>query len=207
MDLETMQARWAEQEKRLEVCLRLNTHLMVRAPLRWFSWGVGIGVALQVGLMAAVGGFVFAYGDEARYLIPALALLAWLGAMTVTGVRQVRLAMGIRYDQPVAALQKQMGALWRLRLWTSRWALLTGQLVWWVPCVIVGTKGLLGLDPYRIFGWPFLLLNLAFGVVVIPVAIRVAACFDRSWLARQLAGQQLNKANDFLATIAAFEKG
>lgn len=207
MDLETMQERWAEQEKRLEVCLRWNTHLMVRAPLRWFSWGVGIGVALQVGLMMAVGRFVLAYGDEARYLIPALGLLAWLGAMTVAGVGQMRLAMGIRYDLPVAALQKQMGALWRLRMQTSRWGLLTGQLVWWVPCVIVGTRGLLGLDPYQIFGWPFLLLNFGFGVVVIPVAIRVAARFDRSWLARQLAGRQLNAVNDFLETIATFEKG
>jgi hypothetical protein len=95
----------------------------------------------------------------------------------------------------------------------TQWALLTGQLVWWVPFTIVALKGFLGVDAYRVFGGRVLAENVLFGLAIIPMAIWVSRKFgDRMGrspiiqrLMRELAGYNLNAATRFLATLSEFE--
>ena len=100
-----------------------------------------------------------------------------------------------------------------LRIRTTQWALLTGQLVWWTPFLIVALKGLLDVDAYKVFDTAYLLGNLAVGLAIIPLAIWVSRRFaDRMGhsplmqrLMRELAGYNLNAATGFLAKLSEFE--
>jgi hypothetical protein len=91
--------------------------------------------------------------------------------------------------------------------------LLTGQVVWWIPFLIVALKGFWDVDAYKVFGTAFLLANLAVGLAIIPLAIWVSRKFgDRMGrspvmqrLMRELAGYNLNAATGFLATLSEFE--
>ena len=100
-----------------------------------------------------------------------------------------------------------------LRLRATQWELLTGQVIWWVPFLIVALKGLWGVDAYRAFGGAVLAVDFAFGLAIIPLAIWVSRKFDgrmgRSAFAQRLmrlcAGYDLNAATNFLATLSDFE--
>src|ERR1039457_1527111 len=100
-----------------------------------------------------------------------------------------------------------------LRIRITQWALLTGQVVWWIPFLIVALKGFWDVDAYKVFGTAFLLANLAVGLAIIPLAIWVSRKFgDRMGrspvmrrLMRELAGYNMNAATDFLTTLSEFE--
>jgi hypothetical protein len=123
------------------------------------------------------------------------------------------LALQIDYDQPVAVIQKQLEALRILRIRITQWTLLTGQVVWWTPFLIVSLKGFLGLDAYQIIGPTFLATNLAFGLAIIPLAIwaskRLGERMHRSpflqALMRDLGGHNLNLAASRLDLLREFE--
>jgi hypothetical protein len=110
-------------------------------------------------------------------------------------------------------IQKQLESLRVLRIRITQWALLTGQVVWWIPFLIVALKGFWDVDAYKVFGTAFLLANLAVGLAIIPLAIWVSRKFrDRMGrspvmqrLMRELAGYNLNAATGFLATLSEFE--
>lgn len=110
-------------------------------------------------------------------------------------------------------IQKQLESLRVLRIRITQWALLTGQVVWWIPFLIVALKGFWDVDAYKVFGTAFLLANLAVGLAIIPLAIWVSRKFrDRMGrspvmqrLMKELAGYNLNAATGFLATLSEFE--
>jgi hypothetical protein len=74
-------------------------------------------------------------------------------------------------------------------------------------------KGLLGLDAYRLFGIAYILVNVAFGLLVLGIGVWAArhygdrmsnSAFGQRFL-RDVAGYNLNAASGFLATLAEFE--
>ena len=221
MELDALREKWAEQDRRLEASVRLNQKLLrevkmsrVRSPLRRFAWMVGGGAALELVGIALTGAFLVAHWDEPRFLVPALLLDGWLIAMLVSAVRQLVLWRGIDYEQPIGRIQRQLEELRVLRVRTVKWGLLTGQLVWWVPWVVVAMKGFLGVDAYEMFGYGFVLVNLAFGWAMIPLAVWVARRYGEEmggWpvmrgLARDLSGREVEGAIAFLGTLEDFEE-
>ena len=222
MELDALREKWAEQDRRLEASIRLNQRLLrevklsrVRSPLQRFAWMAGIGAAFEFVGIVLMGQFLAAHWDEPRFFGPALLLHGWLIAMFGSAVRQVILVRGIDYDQPIAGIQRQLEELRVLRVRTAQWGMLTGQLVWWAPWVVVAMKGFLGVDAYEAFGAPYVLVNLAFGFAVIPLAVWVARRYGGEmggWpvmqgLARDLAGREVMEAREFLATIEAEWQG
>jgi hypothetical protein len=163
--------------------------------------------------LGLLGQFIYANWAEPRFALPAVVLHVWTIAMVAASLRPMAMALGIDYDQPVAKIQKQLEDLRVLRIRLTKWALLTGQLVWWIPFLIVALKGFLGVDAYRVFGAVYLLANVAFGLAVIPLAIWVSRKFGGRMgrspviqrLMRDVAGYNLNAATGFLATLAEFE--
>jgi hypothetical protein len=123
------------------------------------------------------------------------------------------MALQIDYDKPIALIQKQLESLRVLRIRITQWALLTGQVVWWIPFLMVALKGFWDVDAYKVFGTGFLLANIAVGLAIIPLAIWVSRKFgDRMGrspvmqrLMRELAGYNLNAATGFLAKVSEFE--
>jgi hypothetical protein len=99
---------------------------------------------------------------------------------------------------------------------TFLWAFLTGQILWWVPFVIVLFKGLLGVDLYRAspFMPTFIAWNLVFGVAFIPAALLIGR-WVRPWVAGtrlsntvldMLTGADLAEARAALGRIARFQQ-
>jgi len=205
MDLDTLKATWTEHNRKLDISIRLNRRLLlaanmnrVRSPLHRF---------------AILGQFIYQHWTEPRFALPAILLDIWSIASVAASIRQMAMALRIDYDQPITVIQKQIESLRILRIRIIRWALLTGQLVWWTPFLIVALKGFLNVDAYQTLGAAYLLSNVAFGLAVIPLAIWVSRKFgdrvDRSPILqrfmRELAGYNLNAANASLAALSEFE--
>jgi MFS family permease len=220
MELDALKEKWAEHDRKLDVSIRLNRQLLmaanmnrVRSPLRRLAFFVGLGALIGLIGPVILGQFIYQHWAEPRFVLPAVVLHVWVIANLAASIRQIAMALQIDYDKPIAMIQKQLESLRVLRIRITQWALLTGQVVWWIPFLIVALKGFWDLDAYKVFGTAFLLANLAVGLAIIPLAIWVSRKFgDRMGrspvmqrLMRELAGYNLNAATGFLATLSEFE--
>lgn len=220
MDLDILKEKWAEQDRKLDSSIRLNQQLLMavnmnllQSPLRRFSFFTGMGVFLGLSTLVILGRFIYAHWAEPRFALPAVALHVWVIAYVAASIRQMAMALQIDYDKPIVLIQKQIESLRALRLRVIRWALLTGQLVWWVPFLVVMLKGLWDVDAYKMLSVHFLIANVAIGLALIPAAIWVSRKFgdrmDRSpaaqRLVKEVAGYNITAASDFLATLSEFE--
>ena len=220
MELDALKEKWAEYDRKLDVSIRLNRQLLMaanmnrlRSPLRRFAFSVGLGGLIGLIGPVILGRFIYQHWAEPRFALPAVVLHLWVIASVAASIRQMAMALRIDYDQPIAVIQKQLESLRVLRIRVTQWALLTGQVVWWIPFLIVALKGLWDLDAYKLFGTAFLLTNLAVGLAIIPLAIWASKKFgDRMGrspiiqrLMRELAGYNLNAATARLATLSEFE--
>jgi hypothetical protein len=220
MELDALKEKWAEHDRKLDVSIRLNRQLLmaanmnrVRSPLRRLAFFVGLGALIGLIGPVILGQFIYQHWAEPRFVLPAVVLHVWVIANLAASIRQIAMALQIDYDKPIAVIQKQLESLRVLRIRITQWALLTGQVVWWIPFLIVALKGFWDVDAYKVFGTAFLLANLAVGLAIIPLAIWVSRKFgDRMGrspvmqrLMRELAGYNLNAATGFLATLSEFE--
>ncbi len=218
-ELDAFQEKWAEQDRKLDASIRLNRQLLmamnlnrVRSPLRRFAFFQGAEALFALAVAIIFGQFIYSHRAEPRFLLPAIALQIWTIANIATSIRQMAMAMSIDYDKPIAAIQKELESLRVLRIRAIRWALLTGQLVWWVPFLIVVLKGGFGVDAYQVLDRTYLAVNILFGLAIIPLAIWVSRKYgDRMGrspiiqrLMRILAGYDLNAAASFLTTLSHF---
>jgi hypothetical protein len=93
-----------------------------------------------------------------------------------------------------------------------RWLLLLSALLW-TPLSIIGAQGLFGFDLYQGFGPLWIALNLAVGLVAIPVAIWIARSLAERprgsrflrRLADELGGRNLVVARGFVHEITRFQ--
>jgi hypothetical protein len=220
MELDVLKEKWVEQDRKLNGSIRLNRQLLIAAnmsrvqpPLRRFALFTGVGALLGLVVLVILGQFIYAHWAEPRFALPAVALHVWLIAYVVTSIRQIVMALQIDFDKPVTLIQKQIESLRVLRLHVVRWALLTGQLVWWIPLLVVTLKGFWDVDAYKVFTSGLLITNVTLGVAVIPVAIwaskkfgeRMGSSPPMQWLVRELAGYNLSAATGSLKTLSEFE--
>ena len=218
-ELDAMKLKWAEQDRKLDLNIRLNRRLLLatnlnraQTPLRRMAFFLGLEAAIGLVVAMLTGTFIYDNIGDARFLVPGLALHIWVIANTAAAIRLMVMAIQIDYDEPIAGIQKQLEKLRALRIRVTQWALLTGQLVWWAPFMIVALKGFFGVDVYRFVDVNFIVVNLLFGVAIIPVAIWLSRKYGERMvqysfmqrLVRDLAGYNLNAATGSLAKISAF---
>ena len=221
MNTQTLQELWATQDRKLDATLRLNRRLLqeatlqrVRTPLRRLSVLLCAGIAAGLAVVMGTGSFLYDHLDEPRFLLPALAIFLWSVAYTASAAYQLAALLHLDYGGPVTRLQQQVENLCLLRLRILRWALLTGQLVWWMPLLIVGAEAFFGVDVYPLVGGAYVAANLLFGLAVIPVAIwlshryahRLQGARALRWLADHLAGHNLRAARRELDELSAFQR-
>jgi hypothetical protein len=220
MDLDVLKEKWVEQDRKLDTSIRLNRALLmatsmnrVQSPLRRFASFTGLGALVGLISLVVLGGFIYAHWTEPRFALPAVMMHVWVIGYVATSIRQMVAALRIDFDRPVTLIQKQIESLRVLRLQMIRWGLLTGQLVWWIPLLVVALKGFWDVDAYKVLTTWFLVVNVVFGVAVIPVAIWVSKkCGERMGkspaiqrLMLELAGYNLREATRFLGTLSEFE--
>jgi hypothetical protein len=217
--LDALEARWAEQDRKLDASLALNARLLrelkldkTRAALGRFGWRTGTDLAVDAVLIFALVAYVAARATagQLRFVVPGLALAAFVAWSFGSGVWMATRLGRVDYGAKVVAIQQQLEALRVLRLRHTKWIFLCAPLLW-PPLFIVGLD-LLGVDAYATLGWRYILANVAFGLAVIPVLLglarwpRLARTKAFRGLADVLAGKSLARARAELASLAAFER-
>lgn len=220
MDIEDLQSRWADQDRKLDASIRLNARLVRESVLGKAAtamtrlWWLLL-AELLVDLVAVLwlGSFIAEHLAEARFLLPAAALHLYVIALAGLCVHQMVAIRGIDYGAQVVEIQKRLESLRVQRLRTTKLVLLTAPLVW-TPLFVVTLKGFVGLDAYVLFSLAWLAANVAFGAALISLAVwvskRYADRMERSpllqRLMKDLAGYNLNAATGFLDSLARFEE-
>jgi hypothetical protein len=217
IDLDEMKQKWAEHDRKLDESIRLNRQLVrdnqlggVWSNLQRMMEVSGIGAAIWLVIIAALGRYIFDHHSELRFAVPAAALDVYCISMLVATIRLIAGIQQVDYSRPVTAIQKQLEGLRRLRIRTTQWGMIAGTVLW-APFAIVTSQVLFGLDSYSL-AW--LGANIAFGLAMIPLFIWISKTFgDRmqqspfmQQLMRDVSGRNLSAAVDFTAKLAEFDK-
>ncbi len=220
MDLDDLKQTWQEQDSALDANLRLRTFARHAGNVRQTDTagrrlvrGLWIEVILSFVATLLFGSFLADHILEPRFLVPAAMLQLAAVLSIATGVRQLVAAKMRDDSEPVVAVQKRLESLRVERLRATKWTFLVAPLLW-TPLLIVGLKGLWGLDAWAAFPPAYLPASLLFGLAMIPLGLWLARRFaDRlacspllQRLARDLAGRNLNAALASLASLAEFER-
>ena len=223
MTLDQLRAEWAARDRQLQDSMRLHGLLLResfldrhRSEIERLSLRGNFEFVFAIPFLAFFGWFIAHHFTQPEFLLPALALQAWTLMFAVLGVHQRQALQNLNYGQPVIELQRSIERLKITRLTTFKWAFLTGQLLWWVPFVLVLFKGLFGVNLYTVSAFMprFIACNILFGVAIIPCAIwvsrRIGGRFGGSERFRKftdgLAGRDIAVAREFLDRLARFER-
>lgn len=218
LDLDDLQQHWAAYDRKLDTIVGLNRQLLmaahmnkVRSPLQRLMWFLIAESVVQLAVVVVLGSFVFNNIAALRFALPGAALGIIAIVLLIMLVRQIIIVRQIDYLVPIATIQAHIGALRILSIRNTQFIFLVAPLIWGL-FVIVAFRGFWGLDTYRLFGYTYLLAQVAFGAAIIPLAIWLSRRFaDRMRHAplmqrvmRDIAGYNLNVAADALATLSAF---
>ena len=155
MDLDDLKDRWQAEGLALDSRLRLNPLVVQMATLgkaesalRRLSLGVWTSVLLDALLLLPLGSFLARHVLEPKYFVPGLVLhLAVIGYLAA-GIRQLVGLHRVDFLAPLLRVQTRLARLRAERLRVLFLTFLVAPLLW-TPLLIVGVKGLLGLDPYK----------------------------------------------------------
>jgi hypothetical protein len=215
LNLEEMQQAWAEHDRKLDQCIRLNQQLLstanlngARSALHRLTILIGVEAALWFAIVMGLGNFIYQNFGMPRFAWPGVAVDIYAIGMFAANIGQIFLSQ-IDYGGPVAVIQKQLGYLRVLRIRTTQWGLLAGVVVW-APLGIVVLRAFFGIQSYD-FAW--LAANVAFGLALIPLALWLSKKFSHRMsrspfmqrIMNEIAGHSLNRATAFLSKLSEFE--
>lgn len=117
------------------------------------------------------------------------------------------------YSTGFMTVQKQLAEHKARRLKLLKWAFLLGQIVWFIPFILVLFKGLFGVDLY-LKTENFIGPSLIGGVLFIPLAIGISKLLSGRLkhsarfqaFTDTLAGKDIIQTRQFLSKIAQFEE-
>lgn len=219
MELEDLRQAWEAHGSKVEAGSRLNRRsldqtISAKAQTATRRLSRLLWIELLANLVAVVwlGSFVADNVTVARYAIPAVALDVLVIGLLIAGCRQLFAISQIDYGQPVVVIQKRLESLRAERIRAIMLTLVVGPLAW-IPLLIVALKGLFDVDAYATFSSAWLIANVAFGLLVVALALwvsrryagRVTKSAALRWLMDNLAGRDLRNAIAFLHSLAQFE--
>jgi hypothetical protein len=220
MELDELKTAWRELDRRVVAIdlhqkreLRERKLSTLRTLLRLVGAVLLFELLCDVFAVVLTGSFAVEHWREARFVIPALVLHLAAIASIGSCVYQLAWIGRIDFAEPVVGIQRRLARLRVARIRTLQWTLLLSPLLW-MPLVIVGARGFLGLDLYAGLGMPYIAANFAFGILVIPLGIWAArACADRlgdspmlKSLADSVAGRSLVRAQLLVREVEVFEQ-
>lgn len=223
LTLDDLKTEWMGRDRLLQASLRMNT-LMLRetilekhsAKLGGATAGKVFQILFSIPFLAFFGWFIARHIDQPAFLLPAVLLQAWTVVMLALNIQQRSQLRNLDYSRPVLELQSQIEQIKITRLNTFKWAFLTGQLLWWIPFVLVLFKGLLGVDLYTVSAFmpTFIAWNIGFGVAFIPVALwaskllvgKLGGLPKFQKFTDGIAGSDVVVAREFMVKLAQFER-
>ncbi|MBL8522934.1 MAG: hypothetical protein JNN20_04535 [Betaproteobacteria bacterium] len=223
LTLDDLKNEWMARDRKLEASLRMNTLMLRETLLEKHSAKLGSGIAgnvfhilFTVPFLMFFGWFIVRHINQPEFLLPAVALQVWTVLMLALTIQQRSQIRNLDYSRPVLALQGEIEQIKIARLSTFKWSFLTGQILWWVPFVLVLFKGLLGVNLYTVsdFMPKFIAWNIAIGVAFIPIALwvskllvgRLGASPKFQQFTDGIAGSDIAVGREFLAKLEKFEK-
>ena len=223
MTLDDLKNEWIARDRQMEANLSLNTLLLRETLLEKHNAKLGratsgnlFEILFSIPFLIFFGWFISRHIDQPAFLIPALLLHVWTIVMLALDIQQRSELRNLDYSRPVLALQGEIEKIKIARLGTFKWAFLTGQLLWWIPFVLVLVKGLLGVNLYTVSAFmpTFIAWNIAIGIAFIPFALwaskllvgRLGASSKFQRFTDAIAGSDVVVAREFLARLARFEK-
>lgn len=219
MELDDFKAAWNAMDQRLDAVVNLQRATLkeqkldrVRLALRGLTGTLVVELILGVAAALVVGSFLADHIQTARLAIPALVLHAVAVASIAAAAWQLSVLLRLDYSAPVVSIQRRLATLRIARGRFDRWILLLSPLLW-TPLAIVAGQGILGLDVYQVLGGRWIMSNLVFGVVAIPLLLGLARALGSTAggsrllasLADSIAGRSLSSAREQLDEIARFE--
>jgi hypothetical protein len=203
MELDELKAKWVEHDRKLETSIRLNRQLLrdnytgrARTALRRLAALLSVGSISLLAVIVFLGAFIHSNLGIPE-LVWSAVLLDVLAVAALIGVNfQIGLALNIDYDQPVAAIQKRIETLKRVRIRYVQGICVLSVLTWF-PMFVVVMKVFLGINVYRTFDPSWILWNVAIGLAVIPPGIWLVRKFGN----RMSAGYNVSAASGFLKKL------
>ena len=172
-------------------------------------------LAIYIAFLLGFGLFVSANWGRWEFVVPGLALLIWTAVMGALSFAQHDRLRAVDFSAPVIEIQMRLTQLRAERARVFQWAFLTGQILWWIPFVIVLFQGLFGVSLYEVsdFMQRFITINLIVGVALIPVLLWIAhlagPLLARSSMGRSVldsfTGRDLAEARALAARLKTFE--
>lgn len=220
MELDDFQKCWQANDARLDEVIRLNRRMLratelegTRTAMARLRWSLGFELGMGLVSVVALGAFIAANVREPRFVVPALLLHGVALVLTVVSGRQWLLAGSLDYAAPITQLQSGVESLRLSTVRTTKWVLWLSPLLW-TPLLIVGLRGVLGVDAWRALGTGYLAANALFGLVFLALMVVGSRWLTKRptgavWLhrlAHAVAGTNLNVAREQLARLAAFEE-
>ncbi|TAN09036.1 MAG: hypothetical protein EPN38_00635 [Rhodanobacteraceae bacterium] len=216
MELDDMKRVWQEVSAKLDglqseyKSLRLDVRKNAAAPPLRRTGAMIWCELLSNGLMVVLLGVFVTHQEAARYIAPALLLMAASIALLASSVLQVRSLLQIDFGDRVVAIQESLERLYVLRLRVIKVTVLLVCLLW-VPLAIVLARVISGFDLYSVgSGW--IETNVALGIVAIPVLWALARVLGRAFerarwgrfLLDDMTGHGLAEARRRIAALADF---
>jgi hypothetical protein len=217
--LEELRNEWSDRSRCLDERLRLSAHLLrddwierqrervwKLGPFGKFSMGVWIATAVLLGL------FLGTHANQPALFVTALVLDVWVIATGLAQVHQKQALRNLDFGLPLLELQARVESLRIARIRSFNRAFLTGQIVWWIPFVVV-VAGAFGVNLYLSPQFrAFAAWNIAGGIAFIPLAIwlsrRYGARLSRSSIVRYVAdsitGRDIAAAREYLEKLRRF---
>jgi hypothetical protein len=191
--LEELRNEWSDRSRRLDERLRLSAHLLRDDWIerqRERVWKLGpfgkFSMAVWIATMVLLGHFLGTHANQPALFVTALVLDVWVIATGIAEVRQQQALRNLDFGLPLIELQARVEVLRIARIRSFNRAFLTGQIVWWIPFVVVVFAGAFGVNLYSSPQFrDYAAWNIAGGIAFVPLAI---------WLSRRY-GERLSRSS------------
>jgi len=219
MEPDDLTAVWRRYDERLNELVATNALILRRSSLMETRTTLGrLGRTLVYELVLAIlavvllGAFAADHARELPVLAATAVLDVYAIAILAGTIAQYAHLGRIDFDAPVIAIARAVERLSLLRARQSLWTLALAPLMW-PPLAIAATRGLLGIDAVAAFGMPWIAANVAFGVGVLALSVRLARRYGQganaaSWFRRlsaSLSGHAVRSAALKLETLLRYE--
>jgi hypothetical protein len=221
--LEELRNEWSDRSRRLDEHLRLSAHLLRDDWIerrRERLWKLGpfgkFSMAVWIATMVMLGHFLGTHANQPALFVTALVLDVWVIAASIAEVRQQQALRNLDFGLSLIELQAQVEALRIARIRSFNRVFLTGQIVWWIPFVVVVFAGAFGVNLYLSPQFrAFAAWNIAGGIAFIPLAMwlsrRYGERLSRSSIVRHIAdsiaGRDIAAAREYLEKLRRFGSG
>lgn len=220
MNLDLLKAEWDARDARLEQALSLNTNMLRlslveqhRRDIAKWGWVDKYELIAGVPIFIYLLWFMSHFYMDLKFALPCLSMLIWIIVIPILNHQQRHALQDLDFSLPVMSLQKRLSEIKAARLRLFKWAFLLGQIVWFIPFLLVLFQGLFGVDLY-VKTQNFIAPNLVFGVIFIPLAIGISKLLSGRLegsvrfqaFTDMLAGKDFQNTRSFLKKLQQFEE-